>query len=121
MESEESKPVCLEEPKRSPLQMPRVLSHLVELPIVKSACEQVSDMYERTKEKSLVSMVGFSAAEVSLKAVLVAAKVTYTALPSSGMVGKLKDSFEEKGKPLCNSSKILINFKTHFSFNKSMP
>lgn len=104
MESEESKDVCVNETRRSPLQMPRLFDRLVELPIVKSACEQVSDMYERTKEKSLVSMVGFSAAEVSIKAVLVAAKVTYTALPSTGLVGKLKDSFEEKGKLFWNNS-----------------
>lgn len=104
MESEESKYVCVDESRRSPLQTPRLFSRLFELPIVKSTCEQVSDMYERTKEKSLVSMAGLSAAEVSIKAVLVAAKVTYTALPSSGLVGKFKDSFEEKGKCLYHNS-----------------
>lgn len=55
-------------------------------------------MYERTKEYSLLSMVGLSAAEVSINAVVVAAKVTYTSLPSSGVMGKVKEGFEEKGK-----------------------
>lgn len=78
--------------------MPQVFNRLVQLPIVKSTCEKVSEMYERTKEYSLVSMVGLSAAEVSINAVVVAAKVTYTSLPSSGVMGKVKEGFEEKGK-----------------------
>lgn len=116
MESEESKEaVCVNENRKSTLLMPRFLSRLTQLPIVKSACEQMSDMYERTKEKNLVSMVGFSAAEVSMNAVVVAAKITYTALPSSGVLGKMKEGLEEKGKPLMigfsNSSKRWSTFK----------
>ena len=105
MESEEDSHVCVNETRKSPvLQMPRVFSRLVGLPIVKSTCEQVSDLYGRTKDKSLVFMFGFSAAEVYMNAVVVAAKLTYTALPSSGLMGKLKDTFEEKGKLLCSNS-----------------
>lgn len=116
MESEESKEaVCVNENRKSTLLMPRFLSRLAQLPIVKSACEQMSDMYERTKEKNLVSMVGFSAAEVSMNAVVVAAKITYTALPSSGVLGKMKEGLEEKGKPLMigfsSSSKMWSTFK----------
>lgn len=103
MEGAESKHVCANGTSSSALQMPRFFSRLVEYPIVKSACGRVSGIYEQAKEKSSVAMVGLSATEVSLKAVAVAAKVTYTALPSSGLVGGLKGSFEEKGKPLQNS------------------
>lgn len=102
MEGAESKHVCENGTSSSALQMPRVFSRLVELPIVKSTCGRVSGIYEHAKEKSLVAMVGLSATEVSLKAVVAAAKITYTALPSSGLVGNLKGSFEEKGKPLHN-------------------
>lgn len=98
MAGEGDKEDCVHETKRSPLQMPQVFNRLVQLPIVKSTCEKVSEMYERTKEYSLVSMVGLSAAEVSINAVVVAAKVTYTSLPSSGVMGKVKEGFEEKGK-----------------------
>lgn len=96
MAGEGDKEACVHETKRSPLQMPQVFNRLVQLPIVKSTCEKVSEMYERTKEYSLVSMVGLSAAEVSINAVVVAAKVTYTSLPSSGVMGKVKEGFEEK-------------------------
>ena len=98
MAGEGDKEACVHETKRSPLQMPQVFNRLVQLPIVKSTCEKVSEMYERTKEYSLVSMVGLSAAEVSINAVVVAAKVTYTSLPSSGVMGKVREGFEEKGK-----------------------
>ena len=102
MEGEESKHVCENGTSSPALQMPRFFSRLVELPVVKSACGRVSGMYEQAKEKSSVAMVGLRATEVSLKAVTVVAKVTYTALPSSGLVGGLKGSFEEKGKPFQN-------------------
>lgn len=102
MEGEESKHVPESEIIRSPLQMPRVFNRLVELPIVKSTCGRVTGIYDLAKEKSKVAMIGLSATEVSLKAVGAAVKVTYTALPSSGLVGSLKGSFEKKGKPLQN-------------------
>ncbi|PFX34893.1 hypothetical protein AWC38_SpisGene133 [Stylophora pistillata] len=96
MANEENQQACVNETKKSPLQIPQVFNRLVQLPIVKSTCEKVSGMYERTKEYSLLSMVGLSAAEVSINAVMVAAKVTYTSLPSSGVMGKVKEGFEEK-------------------------
>ena len=102
MEGEESKHVPESEIIRSPLQMPKVFNRLVELPIVKSTYGRVSGVYYLAKEKSTVAMIGLSATEVSLKAVGAAVKVTYTALPSSGFVGRLKLSFEKKGKPRKN-------------------
>ena len=102
MEGEESKHVPESEIIRSPLQMPRVFNRLVELPIIKSTCGRVSGIYDFAKEKSTVAMIGLSVTEVSLKAVGAAVKVTYTALPSSGLVGFLKGSFEKKGKPRQN-------------------
>ena len=104
MEGEESKHVPESEIIRSPLQMPRVFNRLVELPIIKSTCGHVSGIYDLAKEKSTVAMIGLSVTEVSLKAVGAAVKVTYTALPSSGLVGCLKGSFEKKGKPRQNFS-----------------
>lgn len=98
MANEENQQACVNETNKAPLQIPQVFNRLVQLPIVKSTCEKVSGMYERTKEYSLFSMVGLSAAEVSINAVVVAAKVTYTSLPSSGVMGKVKEGFEEKGK-----------------------
>ena len=104
MEGEaESKHVPESEIIRSPLQMPRVFNRLVELPIIKSTCGRVSGMYDYAKENSKVAMIGLSATEVSLKAVGAVVKVTYTSLPSSGLVGSLKGGFEDRGKPRENS------------------
>ncbi|XP_020621637.1 uncharacterized protein LOC110059275 [Orbicella faveolata] len=113
MEGEESKHVPESEIIRSPLQMPRVFNRLVELPIVKSTCGRVTGIYDLAKEKSKVAMIGLSATEVSLKAVGAAVKVTYTALPSSGLVGSLKGSFEKKVSQVdnmaCNGLQFLEN------------
>jgi len=102
MEGEESKHVPESEIIRSPLQTPRVFNCLAELPIVKSTCGRVSGLYALAKEKSKVAMISLTATEVSLKAVGAVVKVTYTALPSSGLVGSLKGGFEKKGMSLQN-------------------
>ena len=100
MEGEEGKHVPESEIIRSPLQTPKVFNRLAELPIVKSTCGRVTGIYALAKEKSKVAMIGLTATEVSLKTFGAAVKVTYTALPSSGLVGSLKGSFETKGMPL---------------------
>jgi len=95
-ESEETKHTAVAEIKRSSLQMPRVVNRLNQLPIVNSLCEQVSGIYERTREKNVATQLGFSAAEVAMKAAAVTTRLAYSTLPSSGFAGKLKDGFEEK-------------------------
>lgn len=97
-ESEEVKHVAVTESKSPSVQMPRVLNRLNELPIVNALCEQVSDIYERTRDRNLATQLGFSVAEVTVKAAVVTTRLTYSNLPSSGFVGKLKEGFEEKGK-----------------------
>ena len=97
-ESEEIEEVAVSEIKRSSLQVPRVLNRLNELPIVNSLCEKASDIYERTRERNVATQLGFSAAEVTAKAFMVITRFTYSNIPQSGLVGKLKEGFEEKGK-----------------------
>ena len=118
MRGEQSKHVPENEIIRSPLQMPRVFNRLVELPIVKSTCERASNIYDFAKEKSWVAKVGLGATEGSLKAVGSAVKVTYTAFPSSGLLGSLKGGFEDGGKPCQNSvCKIQPIFETYLFYS----
>ena len=77
--------------------MPRVLKRLNELPIVISLCEHASDMYTRIREKNYGTQLGFGAAEVAVKAVVVTSHMTYSILPKFGLAGKLKEGFEQKG------------------------
>ena len=70
----------------------RVLNRLVEISLVKSLYEQVTDIYGRTKDKNFVTKLGFGAVEISAKAALSTTKLGYAVLPSL-----LKRGFEEKG------------------------
>ena len=77
--------------------IPNFFNRLNELPIVKSMCEQVSGAYERTRERNIATQLGFGAAEVTFKTVLLTTRLTYSVLSSTGFTGKLKEGFEEKG------------------------
>jgi len=77
--------------------MPRVLQRLNELPIVISLCDYTSDMYTRIREKNYGTQLGFGAAEVAVKAVVVTSHLTYSTLPKCGFARKLKEGFDQKG------------------------
>lgn len=66
--------------------------------IVKLICEKVFEMYECMKEYSFVLMVGLSVVEVLINVVVVVVKVIYIFLFFFGVMGKVKEGFEEKGK-----------------------
>ena len=80
--------------------IPKVFNRLNELSVVKSMCEQVSGVYERTRERNRATQLGLGAAEVSVKTALHTTRLVYSALPSTGFTGKLKEELEEKGKPV---------------------
>ena len=82
--------------KRTSL-IPKFFNRLNELPIVKSMCVQVSDAYERTRERNIATQLGFGAAEVSFKTALLTTRLVYCVLSSTGFTEKLKEGFEEKG------------------------
>ena len=96
-EAEGSENVNVVQNEASSSRMPRVLKRLNEIAIVISLCEHASDMYTRIRERNYGTQLGFGAAEVAVKAVVVTSHLTYSILPKFGLAGKLKEGFEQKG------------------------
>ena len=92
------KDVAVKDIKISPSKRRKFVVRLYELPIVNSLCERVSGVYGQTRERNVVVHFGIAAAEVTFKTALVTTQMVYSSLPSTGLVGDIKDSFEEKGK-----------------------
>lgn len=92
------KDVAVKDIEISPSERRKFVVRLYELPIVNSLCERVSGVYGQTRERNAVVQFGIAAAEVTFKTALVTTQLVYSSLPSTGLVGDIKDNLEEKGK-----------------------
>lgn len=73
------------------------LALVSEVPLVQSTLAKTSSVYSSTKERNLLTKIGFSAAEVSLQTAFATTKFAYRWVPSFGVFGSLKEGIHKKG------------------------
>lgn len=79
-------------------QFGKVFNRLYEVPAVNVVCTKVSGLYVCTRNSIKPIQLGFAAAEVTVKTAVVTTQKVYSALPATGLIGKLKTGLETKGK-----------------------
>lgn len=77
-------------------QFGKVFNRLYEVPAVNVVCTKVSGLYVCTRNSIKPIQLGFSAAEVTVKTAVVTTQKVYSALPATGIIGKLKTGLETK-------------------------
>ncbi|XP_074626393.1 uncharacterized protein LOC141884492 isoform X2 [Acropora palmata] len=77
-------------------QFGKVFNRLYEVPAVNVVCTKVSGLYVCTRNSVKPIQLGFAAAEVTVKTAVVTTQKVYSALPATGLIGKLKTGLETK-------------------------
>ncbi|XP_068739709.1 nucleolar protein 58-like isoform X2 [Montipora capricornis] len=94
----------------SSLHFGKVLNRLYEVPVVNTVCKRVSGAYRCTRDSIKPIQFGFRAAEVTVKTAMVTTQRVYSALPTTGLLGHLKDGFETKVSQVDNMACNGIDF-----------
>lgn len=77
-------------------QFGKVFNRLYEVPAVNVVCTKVSGLYVCTRNSIKPIQLGFAAAEVTVQTAVVTTQKVYSALPATGIIGKLKTGLETK-------------------------